>query len=243
MAAGLPVIVSDWDGMKDTVTPDAGFRIPTELPRAGLSTYVSHRHLGGTDSYIQYLSQISAMTPLDVGAMARALVTLAADPDLRARMGVQARERVRRLFDWSAVIPQMQALWGEQAAMLAHARRVGGPAIAPRRADLIPVGPAVQEMFSAYPTSFADPDRRLRATGHPNQPAPRETFTLRNYAVRRRLLEDTARIETILAAYAASGPTGATEAEIAATTRLPRLMVGRVSLWLLKYNFLEVPSE
>jgi glycosyltransferase involved in cell wall biosynthesis len=29
MAAGLPVIVSDWDGMKETVSPDAGFRVPT----------------------------------------------------------------------------------------------------------------------------------------------------------------------------------------------------------------------
>ena len=239
MAAGLSVIVSDWDGMKDTVTPDVGFRIPTELPRAGLSSYVSHRHMGGTDSYIQYLSQVSAMTPLDVAAMARALVTLARDPDLRARMGARARDRARRLYDWSVVIPQMQALWGEQAAMLAHARRVGGPAISPHSADLIPVGPAVQEMFAAYPTSFADPDRRLSATGHPDQPAPRETFTLRNYAVRGRLLEDTSRIETVLAAYASAGPRGATEAEIAATTRLPRLMVARVSLWLLKYNYLQ----
>ena len=69
MAAGLPVIVSDWDGMKDTVTPDVGYRIPTEMPRAGLSTYVSLRHLGGTDTYLQYLSQMSAMTRIDVSAM------------------------------------------------------------------------------------------------------------------------------------------------------------------------------
>ena len=27
MAAGLPLLVSDWDGMKDTVTPDVGFRV------------------------------------------------------------------------------------------------------------------------------------------------------------------------------------------------------------------------
>ncbi|RYI25272.1 MAG: glycosyltransferase, partial [Acetobacteraceae bacterium] len=132
MAAGLPVIVSDWDGMKDTVTPDTGFRIPTELPRAGLSAYVSLRYLGGTDGYLQYLGQISAMTPLNVGAMAGALLTLARDPDLRARMGAAGQKRARRFYDWSAVIPQMQALWGEQAAMLAHARAKSGPSIAPQ---------------------------------------------------------------------------------------------------------------
>ena len=239
MAAGLPVIVSDWDGLKDTVTPDTGFRIPTELPRAGLSSYISSRYLGGTDSYLQYLSQLSALTPLDVRAMAEALLALARDPALRARMGAAARDRARALYDWSVVIPQMQALWGEQAAMLAHARSRGGPAIAPREAGLIPVGPAVDQMFAAYPTAFAAPDRRLAATAAAHRPSVTETFRLRNYAARRRLVEDPARIEAILAAYAASGPSGATEAEIAAATRLPVAVVARAALWLAKYHFLQ----
>jgi hypothetical protein len=239
MAAGLPVIVSDWDGMKDTVTPDVGFRIPTELPREGTSSYVSLRYLGGTDSYLQYLSQMSAMTPLNVGLIAQALLALARDPDLRSRMGTKARDRARRLYDWSAVIPQMQALWGEQAAMLARARAQGGPAIAPREAGLIPVGPAVEEMFAFYPSAFAAEDRRLWARPLGDRPSAAETFKLRNYAVRRRLLEDPARIDSILAAFATTGPHGATEAEIAAATRLPRATIARVSLWLLKYHFLQ----
>lgn len=242
MAAGLPVIVSDWDGMKDTVTPEVGFRIPTELPRAPLSTYVSHRHMGGTDGYLQYLSQMSAMTPLDVGAMAQALVTLAADPDLRARMGAKGRDRARAVYDWAVVIPQMQALWGEQAAMLAHARRTGGPALAARDAGSLPVGPSVDQMFAAYPTGFAAADRRLAAVPTRDRPGPAETLTLRNYAHRRRLLEDPARIERVLAAYAAAGPSGATEAEIVTATGLPIGVIGRISLWLLKYHFLKVPN-
>jgi hypothetical protein len=238
MAAGLPVIVSDWDGMKDTVTPDVGFRIPTEMPRAGLSTYVSHRHLGGTDTYLQYLSQLSSMTAIDVHAMARALVTLATDPDLRARMGSMARVRAQTLYDWRSVIPQMQALWAEQAAMLAHARRQTGPAIAPRSAARIPVGPAPDEMYAAYPTARAAGDRRLRAVDIGSGPTPAEMFDLRNYAFLHRLVEEPARIEAIRAAYAATGPAGATEGEIAAATGLPPIVVARVSLWLLKYNFL-----
>jgi glycosyltransferase involved in cell wall biosynthesis len=242
MASGLPVIVSDWDGMKDTVTPEVGIRVPTELPRAPLSNYVSYRHLGGTDSYLQYLSQISSMTPVDVGAMARALLALASDPALRARMGAKARDRARAHYDWAAVIPQMQALWGEQAAMLAHARRTAGAELAPRDAASVPVGPSVDQMFAAYPTAFAAPDRRLVAVATGDRPGPREVFTLRNYAFRRRLLEDPARIEAVLAAYAAAGPQGATETEIATATGLPISVIGRVSLWLLKYHFLKVPT-
>ncbi|MES2334878.1 MAG: glycosyltransferase family 4 protein [Pseudomonadota bacterium] len=239
MAAGLPVIVTDWDGLKDTVTPEVGFRIPTELPRAGLSTYVSQRHVGGTDSYVQYVSQMSAMTSFDVPAFARALVTLAADADLRARMGAMGQARARAVYDWRVVIPQMQALWGEQAAMLAHARKTGGAAVTRRDPGLLPIGPAVEEMFAAYPTSRAAPDRRLRSVASGDRPGPRETFDLRNYALRRRLLDDPGRIETVLAAYAAAGPDGATETEIASATRIPVAAVGRMSLWLVKYHFLE----
>ena len=239
MAAGLPVIVTDWDGMKDTVTPDVGFRVPTEMPRAGLASYVSQRFLGGTDSYVQYLSQMSAMTSFDVPAFARALVTLALDADLRARMGAAGKARARSLYDWSAVIPQMQSLWGEQAAMLAHARKIGGAALAPRDPGLVPVGPAVEEMFAAYPTRRAPETRRLRAVALAGRPGPRETFAMRNYDLRRRLLDDPGRIEAILAAYAAAGPAGATEADIAAALRLPAATVARTALWLLKYHFLE----
>jgi glycosyltransferase involved in cell wall biosynthesis len=238
MAAGLPVIVSDWDGMKDTVTADVGFRVPTELPRAGLATYVSYRHLGGTDGYLQYLSQLSAMTRLDVPAMARALVTLATDPDLRARMGAAAKVRAQALYDWRAVIPQMQALWGEQAAMLAHARKKGGAGIAVIDADRLPPGPAPDQMFAAYPTRFAPANRRLCAVDTGARPGIADTFALRNYSARRRLIEDPARIQTILAAFAATGPAGATDAEIATATSLPPAIVARVAMWLLKYHFL-----
>ncbi|MES2540912.1 MAG: glycosyltransferase family 4 protein [Pseudomonadota bacterium] len=241
MAAGLPVIVSDWDGLKDSVTPEVGFRIPTELPRPGLSTYISQRHLGGTDGYVQYLSQVSALTPLDLGALRRALVSLALDPGLRARMGAAGQVRARALYDWAAVIPQMQALWAEQAAMLAHARQKGGAALAPLPAGLTPVGPAVDEMFAGYPTGFAAPDRRLAATPGPTL-APAEMFGLRNYASRRRLVEDPIRLASILAAYAATGPDGATEAEIGTTARLPQAVVARAALWLLNYGYLtEIP--
>jgi glycosyltransferase involved in cell wall biosynthesis len=238
MAAGLPVIVSDWDGMKDTVTPDIGFRVPTEMPRAGLATYISNRHLGGTDNYMQYLSQITAMTSVDVRAMTRAIVTLASDADLRARMRAAAAARARALYDWQVVIPQMQALWAEQAAMLAHARAKGGAETLARDAGLAPVGPAPEEMFAAYPTRRAGADRRLRATDTRGRPGPVEMIRLRNYAYRRRFVEDAGRIETILAHFVTAGPEGAGEIEIAAATGFTRLMVARSVMWLLKYDYL-----
>jgi glycosyltransferase involved in cell wall biosynthesis len=244
MAAGLPLIVSDWDGMKDTVTPEVGIRVPTEMPGRGLATYLSQRHLGGTDAYVQYVGQLAALTRVDVAALARALVALGTDPALRRRMGKAGQARARALYDWRVVIPQIQALWAEQAAMLAHARKKGGPLVAPRRADGVPIGPAPEVMFRAYPSSPA-PDilaRRLRAVDLGPRPGVAETFALRGYGNRRRMIETPDRIEAVLAAHRAAGVSGLTLAEAAKATGLAGADTARMSLWLLKYHFLEEAS-
>jgi glycosyltransferase involved in cell wall biosynthesis len=45
MAAGLPVVVSDWDGYKDTVQDGVeGYRIPTLQPAPGLGNDLALRH-------------------------------------------------------------------------------------------------------------------------------------------------------------------------------------------------------
>ncbi|TAG20993.1 MAG: glycosyltransferase, partial [Rhodobacterales bacterium] len=241
MAAGLPVIVSDWDGMRDTVTPDVGFRIPTEMPREGEATYISMRYLGGTDSYLQYLSQISALTRIDVKAMTRALETLATDPALRARMGAAGAARALGLYDWSAVIPQMQALWGEQRAMLAHARGRGGAAVQRANPGRLPIGPAPDVMFEAYVTRPA-PDRatrRLRAVDTGARPDVAATIALRRYTTLGRLIDEPARLQQVLEAHAAAGPAGSTLAEVASRTGLSIAVVARITLWLAKYHFLE----
>jgi glycosyltransferase involved in cell wall biosynthesis len=245
MAAGLPVIVSDWDGMKETVSPDAGLRVPTEMAGNGLATYLSQRYLGGTDSYLQYAGQLAAMTRIDVVALTRALVTLGTDLDLRRRMGRAGQARARALYDWSVVIPQMQALWAEQGAMLAHARGKGGRPVQTRNPAVLPVGPAPDEMFKAYPTLPA-PDilsRRLAATDLGPRPDIAETFELRRYGDSRRLIEAPGRLQALLSAYAAAGKSGLGLTEAAAASGLSPAATARANLWLLKYHFLyEVPA-
>jgi glycosyltransferase involved in cell wall biosynthesis len=241
MAAGLPVIVSDWDGMKETVTHDAGLRIPTEMPGQGLATYLSQRYLGGTDGYLNYIGQLAALTRIDVRALTRALVTLGTDPALRRRMGEAGQARARALYDWGVVIPQMQALWAEQAAMLAHARKKGGRQVQARNPALLPVGPAPDEMFKAYPSRPA-PDvrtRRLAVTDTGPRPGIAETLTLRRYSDSRRLIDRPERLQALLSAFASAGPGGMTVIEAASASGLSPAATARASLWLLKYHFLE----
>lgn len=245
MAAGLPVIVSDWDGLKETVSPDAGIRVPTEMPGRGLATYLSQRYLGGTDGYLHYVGQLAALTRIDIAALTRALVTLGTDPDLRRRMGLAGQARARAHYDWGVVIPQMQALWAEQSAMLAHARQKGGRQVQPRNPAGLPVGPAPDLMFKAYPTASA-PDitaRRLAVTDLGPRPDIAETFELRRYGDLRRLIETPQRLQALLDAHAAAGTPGLTLVEAATATGLTPAATARATMWLLKYHFLqEVPT-
>ena len=63
MAAGLPVVVTDWDGFRDTVEDGVtGFRIPTLM--GGNGNPIAMRYQMGADDYNAYLrgtSQAIAM--------------------------------------------------------------------------------------------------------------------------------------------------------------------------------------
>jgi glycosyltransferase involved in cell wall biosynthesis len=117
MAAGLPAVVTDWDGYRDTIAHGVdGFRIPTIAPRAGLGRDLAYHHANGWMGYELYLVSASLMTSMDHRAAVEALTALVMDPDLRRRMGEAGRRRAYAEFNWSVIIPQYQAFWGELAA-------------------------------------------------------------------------------------------------------------------------------
>jgi glycosyltransferase involved in cell wall biosynthesis len=112
MAAGRPVVVSDWDGYRFTVRDGVeGFLVPTLIgPAGGLGTAIGLGHVFEAQSYQSYVGTVAQHTAVHIGHAAGALAQLIADPDLRRRMGQAGRERVREVFDWKVVARQMNAL-------------------------------------------------------------------------------------------------------------------------------------
>ncbi|GAB4405669.1 MAG: hypothetical protein OHK0048_25560 [Rhodoferax sp.] len=93
MAAGLPVVVSDWDGYKDTVRDGIdGFRIPTLMPRAGLGRDLAQRHTLEIDTYDMYCGHSCMVVAVDVAATTHAFLRLFASPQLRKQMGEAGRQ-------------------------------------------------------------------------------------------------------------------------------------------------------
>jgi alpha-maltose-1-phosphate synthase len=114
MAAGLPVIISDWDGYRDAITPgQEGFAAPTIMPGPGNGGELSDRYFSGEDVYGEYLAGASLSTSVDIKATTEALTVLASNDDLRARMGAAGRARACDVYDWRRIIPRYEELWAE----------------------------------------------------------------------------------------------------------------------------------
>ena len=114
MAAGLPVVVTDWDGYKDTVRDNVdGFRIATLAPMAGMGQPIATAYEDGSLSYDRYCWATAATTAIDLPRLTDALSVLIADPAVRRRMGAAGRKRAREVYDWTEVYRQYQALWAE----------------------------------------------------------------------------------------------------------------------------------
>jgi glycosyltransferase involved in cell wall biosynthesis len=152
MAAGIPCVVSDWDGYRDTVRHGIdGFRAATYAPRAGAGNDLAYHHASNWISFDNYVGAASQLTAVDIGDAATALVELINNPDLRRRMGEAAKARAREVFDWSKVVRQYEALWEDLDAR----RRTSTSLPAPRR-DLSgnPRRPDPFLLFGGYPTEW-----------------------------------------------------------------------------------------
>ncbi len=229
MAAGLPLLVSDWDGMKDTVPPEVGFRVTSRtLPGSYLASEAL-RYQGGTDSYLQYCAVTSALTEIDQPELVDRILTLARDGDLRRRMGQAAQAHVRAHYDWSVIVPQMQALWAEQEAMRVAAKPLR------YRSDSLPIAPSPTHYFAAYPTEQVTLKDQLfvAVDGGPDLQA---LLRIRNYTATKRMFAPPAQIGSVLAVVQAKG--GCDLATIETACGLTSLQAARVVIWLLKYNLL-----
>jgi len=114
MAAGLPVVVTDWDGYKDTVRHEVdGFRVPTLAPAPGLLGDLSHRHALGIDTYDMYCGHSSSFVAVDANALASSFTALFSSPALREKMGQAGRKRARTEYDWKTIIGRYEAFWSE----------------------------------------------------------------------------------------------------------------------------------
>lgn len=145
MASGLPVIVSDWDGYRDTVVNgDTGFLIPTYWADCGFSW--GQRF------------QMAQSVAMDMDKLVECMKALLEDGELRKNMRKAARDRAESKFAWEKVIKQYDILFQE----IASGTR-GEPKANSEEADkarTISLNPT--DIFKSYPTELIDEDFRIK---------------------------------------------------------------------------------
>jgi glycosyltransferase involved in cell wall biosynthesis len=147
MACGLPIVAADWDGLKETVTPDVGIRVPTWWGDATGSLDRLTPLYRATEGTLVHLA-LAQSVAVDVAAAWAAVRSLAADPPQCRRLGAAARARAVQVYAWPVIVAQYMAVWQEAAEQAARA----------------PVLPAGVHVTSAYDRTFAHyPSRRLDA--------------------------------------------------------------------------------
>ena len=123
MAAGLPLVVTDWDGYRDTVRDGVdGFRVATWSPEPGMGAPLAVGHETGAMSYDRYCWAAASTTSVDMGHLTDALSALIANPGIRRTMGQAGRKRAREVYDWPTIYRQYQALWSDLNARRIAAR-------------------------------------------------------------------------------------------------------------------------
>lgn len=160
MAAGLPVVVSDWDGYRYTVRDGVdGILVPTlGSPGGAPGELLARLHSLELESYQTYVGAAAQHTAVHVQQAAAAIARLAEDPALRRAMGQAGQQRAQAMFSW----PEVVRLYRELFEELAERRRAADPAAASAGARLQPLRGEPFASFQHFSSQVLRPELVLR---------------------------------------------------------------------------------
>jgi hypothetical protein len=139
MSCGLPVVVSDWAGYRETVEHDVtGFKVKTLWSPADADLVGLSGLLPWTETHLP-LSQAVLVDPEEVTDR---LYTLLSNETLRVKLGAAARKRVLERYSSPVVVAQMEALWQELSEQAQTLEKRPAPEVSlyetPYGRDLLP---------------------------------------------------------------------------------------------------------
>lgn len=231
MACGVPQVVSDWDGHRETVVHDeTGFLVPTHW---GANASLLSRLASVVDGS-NVLPALTETTAVDVRALRTYLGALVRNPSLRETMGEHSRHRAVHSFSLDHVVTRYLALWGE----LADVARMNRDAPGQSKISIAPL----LDLYRAQVTNELGTDATFSITvAGARVLAGTEAAPLAN-------LEPTV-IEPVVA-WQILGLLGDRPQTAGAIVRIVEQMCNRTPdhvwcqlVWLLKYGYVEVQPD
>ena len=236
MAASLPVLVSDWDGYKDTVRHGVdGFRVPTCMPSAGDGLELASLYERGLINYDMYCGFACEFVAVDIQKTAEYFETLIASKELRLQMGKAAHERALERYDWGVVLDAYQALW----ASLRDRR------LSENSNDLHanPLAAAVDrpdpfEFFSGYASHTLNDHTVLHWNHWVDETAYQKTLSLAVHSYARQMLPSWRQVEQIQQQFSTTAFTAGSLLRTVEKSQAPR--VRRYLLWMMKVGWMSI---
>ncbi|MBI3186128.1 MAG: glycosyltransferase family 4 protein [Myxococcales bacterium] len=224
MASGVPQVVSDWDGYRDTVLHgETGFLVPTRWMRCDREIS-SASVASGVEGLLDQFAAAQSVA-VDLAQLKRSLQALIDSPSLGARMAASSRRRAVAEYSWPVVVRRYEELWRELCRI--------PPSPRPRR----PLH-SMPDLFGAF-AHYASEELSTRAALRLTQ-AGRDLLegreALPSYYEGASFEQD--HFAELLSSLE-QGPARIRELAKGAT-REPLL---RHVMWLLKYGFLEVEER
>lgn len=226
MAAGLPVVVSDWNGYKDTVAHGhTGYRVTTQSYAPGWSDAALLMQATQDSSLDRLSTRISSQIHVDASQAGRTLAHLASNPELARKMGEAGQRHVQENFIWPIILKQYQQLVEE-----VRVRRES----AQRNMVAIKVLPPLQSIFRQWPSQSLDTTSKLRVSESMTTQDLERSLQTAAFQVYSREL---ASAESIRKAYKSVLVTGSTNSDeiqkMHSLSDIPQA-IG----WLIKHGFL-----
>ena len=163
MAAGLPIVITDWNGYRDTLEDGIqGIAIPTVSPASGSGEDIAAKYRSGRYSYGGYIGRTAQFTYVDADLVADSYARIIADDALRKDMGAAGRDRAVKFYDWSVIVPRYEALWAE----LGERRSKDSEIAAAQEGHVAdPLRNDPSQVFSGYPTMSLGEDFQVSRQG------------------------------------------------------------------------------
>ncbi len=243
MACGIPQVLPDWSGYRDTVAHgETGFLVPTYWTNC-------HRDLtsGGGLLWAHDLLSTSQSIAIDLGKYVEYIQALIDNEVLRQEMAQRSRQRALTLYSLPSIVRQYEELWAELAEI---ARRLPMP---PSSAKFD--RPAYFDLYGHFASNSLSDEtmlcltavgEKMARTGAylPLNPGTLSDFKILDGPVLRRILEKLAAADP--------GDSGAPSAHrspfrmdslvelFSQDPPYPSDYIRRHCMWLIKYGCLEV---
>ena len=239
MAAGLPVLVSDWNGYKSTVRQNIdGFRVKTISLDSGYGEDLAYDHMMNKIDYDHYIGMSVQRVAIDIPDCIEKLSILIKDKDKGKKFGEAGKQRVKDFYDWPIILEKYKNLANElDSIRLKESKNYKDfclPSLPSNRMDPF-------EVFSSYATEKLQRNHRLIKTQKINEIPIEEILEFNSINYAKDYLPDIDNFKVINTLF--EDNEFLTINILLKETSIQESDIFKITIWFLKYGYITLDGE